>query len=140
MDMTRSTLPFSAKLLNYYYAATIVFVLLDYLLNINVRVAFLQDWPAWRAFYYVFCFACFGLMLWRPGWSTWIATFESLLTLSLLILNMGVRVILVTDEMIETGRGGVTTSEIINFMIVSIAAYLSYMRGATVIVGKTKQL
>ena len=44
MDMTRSTLPLSAKLLNYYYAATIGFVLLDYLLNINVRVAFLQDW------------------------------------------------------------------------------------------------
>jgi hypothetical protein len=140
MDMTRSTLPFSAKLLNYYYAATIVFVLLDYLLNINVRVAFLQDWPAWRAFYYGFCFACFGAMLWRPGWSTWIATFESLLTLSLLILNMGVRVILVTDEMIETGRGGVTTGEIINFMIVSIAAYLSFMRGATVIGGKSKPL
>jgi len=68
--MTRSTLPAAAKLLNYYYAATIVFVLLDYLLHINIRVAFLQDWPAWRAFYYIFCFACFGLMMWRPGWST----------------------------------------------------------------------
>ncbi len=140
MEMTRATLPISANFLNYYYAATIVFVLLDYLLNINVRAAFLQDWPAWRAFYYVFCFACFGLMLWRPGWSTWIATFESVLTLSLLILNMGARVILVTDEMIETGRGGVTMNEIINFIIVSIAAYIFFMRGATVIAGKSKHL
>lgn len=137
--MTRSTLTFSARLLNYYYAATIVFVLLDYVLNINVRVAFLQDWPALRAYYYIFCFACLWLMLWRPGWRTWIATFESLLTLSLLILNMGARVILVTDETIETGRGGVSMSEITNFMIVSFAAYISFMRGATVIGSKSKQ-
>lgn len=138
--MTRSTLPAAAKLLNYYYAATIVFVLLDYLLHINVRVAFLQDWPVWRAFYYVFCFACFGLMMWRPGWSAWIATFESLLTLSLLIVNMGARVIIVTDEMIETGRGGVTMSELINFMIVSTAAYVAYTRGASALRGKSDQL
>ena len=138
--MIRSTLPAAAKLLNYYYAAPIVFVLLDYLLHINVRVAFLQDWPAWRAFYYIFCFACFGLMMWRPGWSAWIATFESLLTLSLLIVNMGARVIIVTDEMIETGRGGVTMSELINFMIVSTAAYVSYSRGATVLNGKSDHL
>jgi len=138
--MTRSTLSVSAKLLNYYYAATIVFVLLDYLLYINVRVAFLQDWPAWRAFYYVFCFVCFGLMMWRPGWSTWIATFESVLTLSLLILDMGARVMIVTDEMIETGRGGVTMNELINFMIVSAAAYVSFTRGAAVLSGNSDQL
>lgn len=138
--MNRSSLPISTKLLSYYYAATILFVLLDYFLSINIRVAFLEDWPTWRAFYYGFCFACLGLMLWRPAWSTWIGTFESLLTLSLLILNMGVRVTLVTDEMIETGRGGVTTNEIINFVIVSAAAYVSFMRGATALSGKSNQL
>jgi hypothetical protein len=138
--MTRSTLPAAAKLLNYYYAATIVFVLLDYLLHINIRVAFLQDWPAWRAFYYIFCFACFGLMMWRPGWSTWIATFESLLTLSLLILNMGARVIIVTDEMIATGRGFVTMNELINFMIVSAVAYVSFTRGVSALSGESDPL
>jgi len=138
--MKRSSLPVSTKLLRSYYAATILFVLLDYVLNINVRVAFLEDWPTWRALYYGFCFACLALMLWRPAWSTWIGTFESLLTLSLLILNMGVRVMLVTDQMIETGRGGVTTSEILNFAIVSAAAYVSFMRGATKLGGKANQL
>ena len=126
--MSRSPRPIAVPLLKIYYAATIVFVLLDYLLNVNVRVAFLQDWPAWRALYYVFCFVCLALMLWRPAWTRWVATFESLLTLSLLILSMGTRVILVTDQMIETGRGGVTTSEIVNFMIVSMAVYVSYSR------------
>jgi len=45
--MTRQPSPLVPTLLSYYYAATAVFVLLDYLLNINVRVAFLQDWPNW---------------------------------------------------------------------------------------------
>lgn len=138
--MHRSSLPVSTTLLRYYYAATILFVLLDYVLNINVRVAFLEAWPTWRALYYGFCFTCLGLMLWRPAWSTWIGTFESLLTLSLLILNMGVRVTLVTDQMIETGRGGVTPSEIINFVIVSGAAYVSFMRGATTLSENSNQL
>ena len=138
--MTRQPSPLVPTLLSYYYAATAVFVLLDYLLNINVRVAFLQDWPNWRAIYYVFCFACLGLMLWRPSWARLIATFESVLTLSLLIINMGVRVTVVTDQMIETGRGGVTTSEIINFAIISVAAYVSYRRGASALSGRSKQI
>ena len=60
--------------------------------------------------------------------------------LSLLILNMGARVMIVTDEMIETGRGGVTMNELINFMIVSAAAYDSFTRGAAVLSGKSEQL
>ena len=35
-----------------------VFLLLDYLVDFNVRLAFLDPWPAWRAVYYLFCFAC----------------------------------------------------------------------------------
>ena len=51
-----------------------------------------------------------------------IATFESLLTLAQLIVNMAVRVALVTEQIIETGRGGVAASEMINFAMVSAAA------------------
>jgi len=53
---------------------------------------------------------------------------------------MGVRVTVVTDQMIETGRGGVITSEIINFAIVSAAAYVSYRRGASALSGWSKQI
>ena len=69
-------------------------------------------------------------MYWRPSWSGWIATGESLITLSLLIISMALRVTIVTDEMIENGRGAVTMSEIVNFIIASGAAYVAYMRGA----------
>jgi len=47
-------------------------------------------------------------MLRRPAWSSYIGAPESLLTLSLLIISMAMRVMVVTDEMIEEGRGFVT--------------------------------
>ncbi len=117
------------RFLRMYYAATLLFVILDYLLNINVRLAFLEAWPGMRALYYLLCFVCLGLMTWRPGWSPWIGTLESALALSLLILTMGVRVTSVSEQMLDGGTGLVTVSEIMNFMIVGGAAWLAYTRG-----------
>lgn len=128
--MTSTPLTSQLGLLRIYYAATALFIFLDYFLNINIRLAALEQEPFWRALYYVFCFVCLGLMYWRPSWSGWIATGESLITLSLLIISMALRVTIVTDEMIENGRGAVTMSEIVNFIIASGAAYVAYMRGA----------
>jgi hypothetical protein len=105
-------------------------MLLDYFLHINIRLVALDQAPAWRAIYYAFCLACLALMVWRPGWSGWVAATESLLTLSLLIINMALRVTMVTDAMIESGSGAVTMSEIVNFMLSSGAAYLAYLQNA----------
>jgi hypothetical protein len=128
--MTNNAIPTRARLLRLYYAATAIFIVLDYYLNINIRLAALEQAPYWRGIYYLFCFACLGLMLWRPAWSSWIASLESLITLSMLIISMALRVIVVTDEMIESGRGAVTFNEIINFVIASSIAYLAWVRGA----------
>lgn len=119
----------SAGILRIYYAATLLFVFLDYFLHLNVRLAFLDAWPAMRALYYLMCFICLGLILWRPGWSLWIGTIESLLALSLLIISMGVRVMTVSEQVLQTGSGLPRISEILNFMIVGGAAWIAYMRG-----------
>ena len=119
----------SARLLRIYYAATLLFVVLDYFLHINIRLAFLETRPEMRALYYLLCFVCLGLILWRPGWSLWIGTIESLLALSLLIITMGVRVMTVSEQMLQTGAGLVRISEILNFLIVGGAAWIAYMRG-----------
>jgi hypothetical protein len=119
----------SANLLRIYYAGTLLFVILDYFMNINVRLAFLEAWPEMRALYYLLCFACLGLMIWRPAWSLWIGTIESMLALSLLILTMGVRVMTMSTQMPGIGSVPITMSEIMNFMIVSFAAWFAYSRG-----------
>ena len=57
----------SATILRIYYAATLLFVILDYFLNINVRLAFLDAWPEMRAIYYLLLFIFLGLMILRPN-------------------------------------------------------------------------
>lgn len=117
------------RILRFYYAATVVFVLLDYGAHVNVRVAFLEPYPLARLFYYGFCFACLALMLYRPGWSTVLTTVESLVTMISLIFSMALGSMIVTDQMIETGTGYVTREEIVNFVIAGGAAWYSWATG-----------
>ena len=56
-----------------------------------------------------------------------------MLALSLLIITMGVRVMTVSEQLLRTGSGWVTMSEIMNFMIVSMAAWFAYSRGLAAI-------
>lgn len=68
-------------------------------------------------------------MFWRPGIALWVGTIESLLALSLLIVTMGARVMTLSQQMLDSGTGWVTTSEIVNSIIVGGACWLSWMRG-----------
>ena len=117
------------KLIVFYYAATALFLLLDYGLNVNVRVAFLEGMPEFRLAYYAVCFACLGLALWRPAWTTVIGLIESSATLIALIVNMGIRATLTTVLVLESGTGFVTMAEIVNFLIAGGAAYVSFAHG-----------
>ena len=117
------------RILPWYYGATVVFLILDYLMGINVRVAFLEPLPAARAAYYAICFICLGLMMWRPSWTILIGTFESLVTLIALIFSMGLRVLVPTDAIFDENASFVTIQEVINFVIAGSVAYLAWVRG-----------
>lgn len=114
-----------------YYAGTALFFLADYLLDVNVRIAFLDDNPGWRALYYVFLGACFVLIWRHPAWSNTIAAFESMITLASLILSMGIRVFVPVDIMMEEGRGVVMPNEIFNFLLSGGAAYFAMLTRST---------
>ena len=117
------------NILRIYYAATAIFVALDFGLGINIRAAFLEQAPGLRIAFYIVLFACFALTIWRPAWANLIGTVESLATLAALIINMALRSMVITDEMLETGTGFVTMPEIINFLIAGGVAYISYVQG-----------
>ena len=119
----------SSRILVLYYAATALFVVLDFAFGFNIRLAFLESLPMARIAYYGVCFTCLALMLWRPAWTVLISAFESLVTLSALIIGMGMRTLLVTDRMLESGTGFVTMPEIYNFMISGGVAYIAWARG-----------
>jgi hypothetical protein len=117
------------KILVAYYAATALFLSLDYGFGVNVRIAFLESAPGLKTLYYFVCFACLALVLWRPALTTFVGMIESLATLVALIINMALRSMIVTDAMLESGMGFVTMPEIINFVIAGGAAYVSYLQG-----------
>ena len=119
----------SQSVMRSYYIATVLFLLLDIVFSVNVRIAFLDSQDTLRALYYAIIFACMVLILWRPGWTVIISVVESLVLLVALILNMGMRTMLVSDAMLESGTGFVTMPEIFNFMITGGIAYLAIMRG-----------
>ena len=120
----------TARLMSSYYAATVLFLVLDFVFDVNIRLAFLDGQPGWRIAYYILCAAIFVLIVRYPQWGPWIGIGESLLTLSLLIVAMALRVLVVTDEMIETGRGHPTVSEIANFVIAALIVYVGYWQNA----------
>lgn len=129
----------SRKILVVYYAATALFVSLDFGFGVNLRVAVLEGAPGLRLGFYAVLFACFALMLWRPNWTAVIGGIESLATLIALIVNMALRSMIVTDAMLESGTGFVTVPEIINFIIVGAAAYVSYMQGISALQQKLQE-
>ncbi len=127
-----------SNILIIYYAATAVFLTLDYGFGINLRAAFLENTPGLRMGYYLVLFCCFGLMLWRPQWSTFVGVVESLATMIALIFSMALRSMVTTDAMLETGTGFVTMPEIVNFIIVGGAAYVSYVQGAKALASRSR--
>lgn len=118
-----------------YYAATAVFLLFDYFAGLNVRLAFLEPFPLWRGAYYLFCFLCLALVVWRPAWSVIVGAFESLVTLCALLISFGMRVLLITNRMLETGQGVVTMPEIVNFLISGSVGYIVWTRGMRELLG-----
>ena len=125
----------ATRILPWYYAATAVFLLLDYVAGINVRVAFLEAMPLGRAAYYGICFVCLALMIWRPAWTTLIGTFESLVTLIALIFGMALRVMVPNDAMFAENVTILTTHELINFIIAGTIAYFAWVRGLRELTG-----
>ena len=124
------------RILPWYYAATALFLLLDFWLGVNVRVAFLDTLPTARIAYYGVCFACLALMLWRPGWTTLIGTFESLVTLIALIFSMAIRVMIPNDAIFEENAAFVSVQEIINFLIAGSIAYYAWVKGLKQLMGR----
>jgi hypothetical protein len=77
-----------SRLIQFYYLATPAFYAIDSLWGVNVRVAFLDHWPAGKTAYYLIAFVL-GIIAWRrPAWAAQIGLVESSTNLGLLILSV----------------------------------------------------
>jgi len=107
-----------------YYDATLLFLLLDYGLDVNVRLSFLEESPAWRTAYYAFCILCAVLMHWRPDLSVFIGMVEGLVTMLGLIFGM-----FLGYTLAGASDSGEMLQVIVNYAISGFFAYLSWSRG-----------
>jgi hypothetical protein len=123
------------RVLQAYYAATIIFLMLDYGFGVNVRVAGLRSFPELRAGYYLVIFGCLGLVIWRPAWSTAVGVVESLATIITLIFSVALRSMLGPDYMLSSGSGLLGAEEILNFVISGSIAWFAWQRGMTQLFG-----
>ena len=114
----------ASRLLMGYYDATLVFLVLDLGLDVNVRLSFLDGAPVWKAAYYAFCMACAAVMHWRPEFRIFVAAVEGLITMLGLIFGMylGYTLAGVSDafEVLQV---------MLNYAISGGFAYLSWSRG-----------
>lgn len=116
---------FANKLLLGYYVATLAFAALDAGWQVNVRLAFLDSAPGWRAVYYAICLGCAGAMLWRPDLSVVVGGVEGIVTLTALILNLASRSMMIGGGVFRP----VTIEEVVNFLISGTFAYVAWSRG-----------
>ena len=123
------------RIVQAYYAATIVFLMLDYGAGLNVRIAGLEGFPQLKAGYYLVMFACLGLTLWRPGWSTAVGVVESLATLVTLIFSVALRSMIPSAQLLEGAAGFIGVAEIVNFLLAGSIAWYGWQRGMTQLFG-----
>jgi hypothetical protein len=71
-----------------YYYVTPLFILADYVWGFNVRVAFLDAYPAYKGLYYGFCVACGVGVYAIPRCSPLVALFEGSINVVLAILAL----------------------------------------------------
>ena len=81
-------LDFRNSFARWYFYITPVFIVLDYFLGLNVRVAALDSMPTYKNFYYGFCVLCGVCMFIIPRYSAVVALFESAVNFMMLVLSI----------------------------------------------------
>jgi len=72
----------------YYLLATPGFMVLDYVVGANIRVAFLDGHPGLRAWYYAIALACGAVVLARPRLAPVVGVTESAANIGFLIIGV----------------------------------------------------
>lgn len=98
-----------------YYTITPLFILLDYVWNINVRVAVLDSAPLYKGLYYGFCILCGVVIYIVPQCTSVVALVESAIIFTMTVLSVFVpyvQTIVQIDDILN--------SEIQNVSIVNV--------------------
>jgi hypothetical protein len=116
----------------WYYYATPLFILLDCITGINVRVAALDSMPLYKYAYYGFCILC-GLCIYIfPRYSPIVALFESTINVIMMVLLLFIPYVLLfsnTEDILSTDSPVVqmfTPQRIVNLGLAGFVAVFAF--------------
>ena len=72
----------------WYFYITPLFILLDYVLGVNVRVSALESMPLYKNLYYGFCILCGVCMYIVPRYSAVVTLFESIINFGMIVFSI----------------------------------------------------
>jgi len=117
-----------------YYAVTPVFILLDYVWHINVRVAILDSKPLYKGLYYGFCVLCGIAVYVVPRCSSVVALAESIIIFVMTVLGVFIeytQAILQMDDILNTDIQTVSIvgpPDVINLVLAGGMALLTFKK------------
>ncbi len=109
--------PPSGAWIRRYYLLTPLFIVLDALYGINVRVSGLAS-PELRYLYYGFCLLCALACYWQSRYSALIAVAESSVNLLILLAGVMIPVVRLGDLAGDTAvSAGISGYNVVNFLL-----------------------
>ena len=79
---------FKNSFARWYFYITPLFILLDYIYGINIRISALETMPTYKNLYYGFCILCGICMYVIPRYSAVVALLESSINIMMLVLGI----------------------------------------------------
>ena len=125
----------------WYFYITPLFILLDYILGLNVRISALDSMPAYKNLYYGFCILCgIGTFI-VPRYSAIVALFESSINFLMIVLGVFlpyVRNVLYVDDILNADfkamEEAIKVEPMVNLVIVGSCVILTFKTSGQIII------
>ncbi len=112
----------------WYYYATPLFILLDYLAGINVRVTALESMPLYKNIYYGFCIFCGVLIFISPRYSPIVTILESVINILMMILLLFMPYVLciMQEDILGEGLQNAVAFNPLHYLNILLIGFVSF--------------
>jgi len=117
----------------WYFYITPLFILLDYIWGVNVRVSALGSIPGYKNLYYVFCILCGVCMYFVPRYSAVVTLFESIINFGMIVFSIFMPYIqnmIYAEDILNADfksmEEAINTQSIVNLVIVGSFVVLTF--------------
>jgi hypothetical protein len=137
-----TNIDFRNSFARWYFYITPLFILLDYILGLNIRVSALDSMPLYKSLYYGFCILCgIGAFI-APQYSALVALSESTINFMMIVVGIFlpyVQNVLYVDDILNADfkavEAAITVESIANLVIVGSCVILTFRTSGQLIRG-----